>query len=113
METDLRTVLSKIFATQLALESLRGKDTARALELLELELDASVIRLAIFAKEAEPAELDQVTDTLRQISAYRHAHPRRTEADLGDLASGLVVRSASLAKARAIQILEEIDKDAA
>ena len=109
MKDELLAVLSKVATTQLALESLRDKDTARALELLELDLDASVISLARLAKEVAPAERECLTDTLRQIRAYRHAHPRRTEADLGSLASGLLVRAAHEGGKRARQILEEVD----
>src|SRR5262245_37072390 len=81
MNDELLKALSKAAMTQLALENLRAKDTARALELLELDLDASVISLARLANEAAPAERERLTDALRQIRAYRHAYPRRTEAD--------------------------------
>ena len=113
MKDELLKVLSKVAMTQLALESLRDKDTARALELLELDLDAGVVSLARLAKEVAPAERERVTEALRQIRAYRHAHPRRTEADLGSLASGLLVRAAHEGGKRAHQILEEIDTDVA
>ena len=109
MKDELLTVLSKVATTQLALESLRAKDTARALELVVLELDSSVISLARISKEVAPAERQRVTDALQQIRAYRRAHPRRTEADLSSLASGLLVRAATEGGKRARQILEEID----
>jgi len=96
--------------TQLALESLRANDAARTLELLELDLDGGVISLARLAKEVAPAERERLTDALRQIRAYRQAHPRRTEADLGSLASGLLARAANEGGKRARQILEEIDQ---
>jgi hypothetical protein len=41
MKDDLLPVLSKVATTQLALESLRAKDTAQALEMPEVDLDAS------------------------------------------------------------------------
>ena len=94
--------------TQLALESLRSKETARALELLEVDLDASVIALARLSKEVEPIDRERVTTTLRQIRAYRRAHPRRAEADLSAMASGLLDRAANLGSKRAQEILEEI-----
>jgi hypothetical protein len=109
MKDALLTVMAKVSMTQLALESLRAKDTARALELLELDLDASVVSLARLANEAAPAERERLTDTLRRIRAYRRTHPRRTEADLGSLASGLLVRAAQEGGMRARQILEEVD----
>ena len=109
MKDELLKVLSKAAMTQLALENIRAKDTARALELLELDLDTSVISLANLAKEAAPAERERLADALRQIRAYRHAHPRRTESDLGSLANGLLVRAVLEGGKRAHQILEEID----
>jgi len=51
MKDELLPTLSKAAITQLALESLRSKDTAQALELLELDLDATVVALARLAKE--------------------------------------------------------------
>lgn len=111
MKDELLAVLSKVATTQLALESLRAKDTARALELLELDLDASVVTLARLAAEVAPAERERVTTTLRQILTYRRAHPRRVEADLGSLASGLLVRAGHQTGERARQILEEIERD--
>ena len=108
MKDELLAVLYKVAMTQLSLESLRGNETARALELLELDLDASVISLARLAQEVAPAERERVTDTLRQISAYRRVHPRRVEADLGSLASGLLARPAHEGGKRAQAILDGI-----
>lgn len=109
MNNELLAVLSKVARTQLALESLRDQEIARALELLELDLDASVISLARLAEEVAPAERDRVTQTLQQIRAYRDAHPRRSEADLGTLAGGVLVRAADEGGKRAHKILEGID----
>jgi hypothetical protein len=108
MKDELLPVLSKVATTQLALESLRAKDTARALELLEVDLDASVLALARLSKEVAPADRERVAMTLRQIRAYRRAHPRRVEADLSSLASGLLSRAADQGGQRAQKILEEI-----
>lgn len=109
MNNELLAVLSKVARTQLALESLRDKEIARALELLELDLDASVISLARLAEEVAPAERERVTQTLQQIRAYRDAHPRRSEADLAALAGGLLVRAADEGGKRAHKILEQIN----
>jgi hypothetical protein len=93
MKDELLAALSKAAVTQLALESLRSKDTAQALELLELDLDATVLTLGRLAKEVTPTDRDRVTATLQQIRAYRRTHPRRVEADLGSMATGLLVRA--------------------
>ena len=95
--------------TQLALESLRAGDTARALELLELELDASVVALGTLAKDVEPGDRDRATSTLRMIRQYRCTHPRRVEADFSATAKGVLVRAAREAGARANHILDELD----
>jgi hypothetical protein len=108
MKDELLSVLSKIATTQLTLESLRSKDTARALELLEVDLDASIIALARLSKEVAPADRERVTMTLRQIRAYRRANPRRAEADLNSRASGLLARAAHQGGERAHEILEDI-----
>src|SRR3954463_16056228 len=109
MKDELLQTLSKVGMTQLALESLRENDTARALELLELDLDANVITLARLAKQVAPTEQERVTAILQKVRAYRHSHPRRTEADLSSLASGLLARASHEGATRASQILEEID----
>ena len=109
MKDELLGVLSRVAATQLALERLRAKNTARALELLELDLDASILALGRLAKEVAPTERERVISTLRQIRAYRRAHPRRSEADLGAIAHGLLVRAAGKAGQRVRKILDEIE----
>ena len=109
MKDQLIATLAKAAVTQLALESLRSKDTAQALELLELDLDATVIALARLAKEVTPTDQERVTATLQQIRAYRRTHPRRVEADLGSMASGLLVRAGHHGGKRAREILEEIE----
>jgi|SRR5258708_6501326 len=113
MIDELLAVSSRVATTQLALESLRVNDTARALELLELDLEASILRLASLASKSSTDERKRVTELLETIRDYRRAHPRRTEADLGDLASGLLVRSGDLSRQRVQEILEHIDKNVA
>ncbi len=108
MNEELLSVLSKVVTTQLALESLRSEDTARALELLEVDLDASVIALARLSKEIAPADRERVTTALQQIRAYRCAHPRRPEADLSSMGSSLFARAAHQGAQRAHELLEEI-----
>ena len=108
MEDELLSVLSMVAATQLALESLRCKDTARALELLEVDLDASVLALAGLSEQVTSADREHVTAALGRIRVYRRAHPRRAEADLSSLASGLLSRAADLGGQRAHKILDEI-----
>lgn len=109
MKDEILPVLSKAAITQLALESIRSKDIAQALELLELDLDATVLALARLAKEATPTDRERVTAALQRIRAYRRAHPRRTEADLSPMASGLLGRAGRLGGKRADEILEKFE----
>lgn len=109
MKGDLLRVLSRSATTQLALESLRRNDVAQALELLEFDLDAIVVSLSILSKDLAPDERESVITALRGIRAYRRVHPRRTEADLSSLASGLLVRASDLGGGKAREILEGIE----
>jgi hypothetical protein len=108
MREDLLQTLSNVSATQLALESLRASEVPRALELLELNLDASVLALNRLAKTCDGADREQVIATMCQIRAYRQAHPRRTEADLGGDVKGLLVRSGQLTEGRVREILRAL-----
>lgn len=109
MKEELLRTFSKVSATQLALESLRANDVPRALEVLELDLDASVLALNSLAKTCDGAEREQVIAVMRQVRAYRQDHPRRTEADLGANVKGMLVRSAQLAEKRVCEILHALE----
>jgi hypothetical protein len=109
MKNEVLQILGRISTTQLALESLRAKSTDRALELLEIDLDASVLALNGLAKEVDPSQRERVTSTLQQIRAYRRVHPRRVEADLGTVANGVLVRAARSAQERVRKILDEME----
>ncbi len=109
MKDDLLRILSNAATTQLALESLRANDTGRALEFLEMNLDASVLVLNKLVKEVDATEREAVISVLHQIRDYRRAHPRRAEADLSALANGVPVRAARLAQERIPKILDEIE----
>ena len=109
MKDELLEVLGRVSTTQLALESLRANGTDRALELLEMDLDVSILALNRLSKEVDPIKRERVASTLKQIRAYRRAHPRRVEADLSALANGLVVRAARPAQERIRKILDEIE----
>ncbi len=100
--------LGAISTTLLALESLRVNETGRALELLEIQLDASILTMNRLASGTEAAEREAVQALLQRARDYRRAYPRRTEAELNDLASGLLVRSAHLGKERAAKILDDL-----
>jgi len=105
----LSATLTQVSTTQLALRFLREDSTSAALELLEVDLDAGVLRLDKIAKQLDPAEREPVNSALRQIRAYRLLHPRQVEADLGAVADGKLVSGARYAEEKARKILDEID----
>ena len=113
MKNEWLSVVSRVATVRLALESLRAKDTARALELLERDLDASILELAALSNDKDLASGERrlVPTTLQQIRTYRSAHPRRVEADIADindLGNGLVGRTVNQCKEMAGKILEEL-----
>jgi hypothetical protein len=101
--------LSTISTTLLALESLRANETERALEILEIQLDAAILTANRIASGMDSAERETINSLLQRTRDYRRVYPRRTEAELNDLASGLLVRSARAGQARAAKILDELE----
>jgi hypothetical protein len=108
MKDELSRTLFQVFSTQFALESLRAKDVARALEILELELDQNILRTHALAKElSDSTERERLVSALREVRAYRQAHPRRTESDLSTVAHGVLARAVQVSEARIREILDE------
>jgi hypothetical protein len=94
MKDESLTLASSVATIQFTLKSLRGNDIARALEMLEMSLDTSVLELSALSKDKDVAPVwrNHAIKTLKQISAYRRAHPRRCEADLNSWESALALR---------------------
>jgi hypothetical protein len=109
MNDELSRTIFQVFSTQFALENLRAKDVARALEILELTLDLSILRLNKLARECDPSERERVVSTLRQVRAYRQSYPRRVESDLSTVANGVLARSVTVSKERIREILDETE----
>ena len=112
MKDELLGVLSRVAATQLALESLRAKNTARTFGASGV--GSRCERLSPWAgslKEAAPAERERVNSTLAPDSPVLTVAliPRRSEADLGAIAHGLLVRAAGQAGQRVRRILDELE----
>ena len=101
--------LGTMSSTLLALESLRANEKDRTLELLEIQLDAGILRMSRLASGMDEAEREAVDSLLHRARDYRRVYPRRTEAELNDLASGLLVRSARAGQERAAKILDELE----
>jgi len=109
MKNELSRNIFQVFSTQSALENLRAQDVARAVEILELQLDESILRLHALAKECDPSERERVVSTLRQVRAYRKSHPRRVESDLSTVANGVLARTITFSKERIREILDETE----
>jgi hypothetical protein len=109
MQNELSRTIFQVFSTQFVLENLRAQDVARALEILELQLDESILKLHVLAKECDPSERERVVSTLRQVRAYRQSHPRRVESDLSTVANGVLARSVTVSKERIREILDEAE----
>lgn len=109
MKDELLATLSQASIAQLALESLRCKDVARTLELLEIDLDSAVIALARLSKEVAPSDQERVTAMLQRIRDYRRIYPRKMEADLSSMASGLMARAGHHGGERAREVLDGIE----
>jgi hypothetical protein len=62
------------------LTALRDGQQTNALELLEMQIDTSVIMIDHSLTNLSGPEREQALGTLRSLKAYREAHPRQQEA---------------------------------
>ncbi len=106
MNNESRAIF-QVLSAQFALESLRAKDIARALEILELQLDEGVLRLHALIQEGDPSERESIVAVLRQVRGYRQSHPRRVESDLSTVANGVLTRAVRVSKERVREILDQ------
>jgi hypothetical protein len=99
---------AEVLVTRILLDELRAGRVANALELLEQRIDAGVMMIHGFSKNAEPAEHERVAGTLRIIREYRQRHPRKTEAVM-EGAEGVEesVADADQKRAKVQRILDE------
>lgn len=74
---------------RILLDELRAGRLASALELLEQQLDTSVLAMQKFSESVEPSERESVLGTLRVLRDYRRRYPRKTEAVIEGDAEGL------------------------
>jgi hypothetical protein len=68
---------------KIVLTELRDGHLTNALELLEMQIDTSIVMIDSLSHVPGP-ERDAALDTLRVLKAYREAHPRQREAILQD-----------------------------
>jgi hypothetical protein len=80
----LTNALTEAGTAQTLLECLRSGLIAEALEILESQLDTSILNINRFIDKVEPAAHIRAVETLRRIGQYRLQHPRKTEAKLSE-----------------------------
>jgi len=80
---------AEALAARILLDELRAGRLANALELLEQQLDTSVLAIQKFSESAGPSEREPVLETLRVLREYRRRHPRKTEAVIEGDGDGL------------------------
>ncbi|MEI2724701.1 MAG: hypothetical protein V9H26_14515 [Verrucomicrobiota bacterium] len=71
-------------ASKIVLTELRDGRLTNALELLEVQIDTSVIMIDHSLTNLSGPEREAALGTLRSLKAYREAHPRQREAVIRD-----------------------------
>jgi len=70
---------------KIVLTALRDGQRTNALELLEMQIDTSIIMIDRSLPGLSASERDEALGTLRVLKAYREAHPRQQEAVIPDV----------------------------
>jgi hypothetical protein len=92
---------------EIVLTELRDGHLTNALELLEMQIDTSVIMIDHSLPSLSAPERDQALGTLRLLRAYREAHPRQREAVIQD-ADKADAQALIQASQKASQILSDL-----
>jgi len=95
-------------AAKILLTELRAGRATNAMELLEQQIDSSVIVIDGALSDLEADDREKALDTLRALKDYREQHPRRKEAAI----EGMETYGAFTADmtARASNILSELER---
>jgi hypothetical protein len=75
---------SDALQAKIILTQLRDGHLTNALELLEMQIDTSVIMIDHSLPSLSGPQRDEALGTLRSLKAYREAHPRQQEAVIQD-----------------------------
>lgn len=75
---------SDALEAKIALTELRDGRSTNALELLEMQIDSSIIMIDHSLSKVSGPEREAALGTLRSLKAYREAHPRQREAAIQD-----------------------------
>jgi len=76
---------SDALQAKIALTELRDGHLTNTLELLEMQIDTSVIMIDHFLPSLSAPQRDEALGTLRLLKAYRETHPRQQEAVIQDV----------------------------
>ena len=80
---------------KIVLEELRAGRLTNALEVLEQEIDCSVIMIHHSLPKVAAPERDAALGTLQALKAYRKEHPRQQEAIIPDVETNEMPQEAS------------------
>ena len=94
-------------ASKIVLTELRGGRLTNALELLEMQIDTSVIMIDHSLTNLSGPDREAALGTLRSLKAYRAAHPRQQEAVIQD-AEKQDAETLKQASQKASQILSDL-----
>lgn len=83
---------AEALTARILLDELRAGRIATALELLEQQMDTSVLMIDGFARKAEPTQQASAVESLRVIRQYRSRYPRKPEAVIEEAANSLSKR---------------------
>jgi hypothetical protein len=86
---------SDALAAKIVLTELREGRATNALELLEQQIDSSIIMIDCSLSKVSGPEREAALGTLRSLKAYRAARPRQREAVIPDIDNEEMVRKAS------------------
>ena len=75
---------AEALTARILLDELRAGHLAMALELLEMRLDTSVLKVNCFAHKVDSAQKTNAIEVLRIVRRYRLRRPRKTEAIIGE-----------------------------
>lgn len=98
---------SDALEAKIVLTQLREAHLTNALELLEMQIDTSVIMIDHSLTNLSGAEREEALGTLRSLKAYREAHPRQQEAVIQD-AEKQDAEALKQASQKASQILSDL-----
>jgi len=107
LEMKMATAVTEASGTMATLYLLRGSRVAQAMELLEQELDSSVVRLSDLARRLTTSDRERVVQTLRSIRDYRRLYSHRPTAEMEGIPEALITNARKVQE-QATDILDQL-----